>query len=78
MKFFTCDEIADAVGVTPKTVRRWISSGALRAHRIGRLLRVSESDLQAFLDQRQAPSTAIRKIHANPASGRDRDSVEPV
>ena len=78
MKFLTCDEIADALGVTSKSVRRWISDKALPAYRIGRLLRVHESDLQAFLDQRQTPSKAINQIHANSVPGRDRDSVDAV
>ena len=50
-KLRTIDEIADLWGVSPRTVQRQIESGALRAHRIGRLVRISESDAEDFLKQ---------------------------
>lgn len=46
--FFTMDEIADALGVSVKTVRRRIADGSLRAHRFGRQLRISAEDFRAF------------------------------
>jgi excisionase family DNA binding protein len=48
-KLRTIDEIADLWGVSPRTVQRAIKSGALRAHRIGRLVRISGADAAAFL-----------------------------
>jgi excisionase family DNA binding protein len=42
-------EVADRLGVSVKTVRRMAARGDLPAHRIGRLLRVSEEDLGALL-----------------------------
>ena len=36
--------------VSERTVLRWISSGALVAHRLGDVIRVSEADLAAFLN----------------------------
>jgi excisionase family DNA binding protein len=35
--------------VSPRTVKRLIKSGALRAYRIGRLVRISDDDADAFL-----------------------------
>jgi excisionase family DNA binding protein len=46
-------DIADLLGVSIKTVRRWIDRGDLRAHHLGRRVRVSEEDLNAFLNQRR-------------------------
>jgi excisionase family DNA binding protein len=48
-KFFTIREIADCVGSSERTVRRWIKSGLLIAHSLGGLVRVSEADFQVFL-----------------------------
>jgi excisionase family DNA binding protein len=39
------------LNVSPRTVRRAIESGALPVHRFGRLVRISDADLQAFLDE---------------------------
>ena len=48
-KFFTIEQVAERLDVSPRTVRRWITAGALPVHRFGRLVRVSETDLAAFL-----------------------------
>jgi excisionase family DNA binding protein len=45
------DELAERWDVSPRTVRRQIKSGALRAHRIGRLVRISDADAEDFLEQ---------------------------
>jgi excisionase family DNA binding protein len=52
-KFYTVDEVAEALDVCPRTVRRWIKSGALPVHRIKRIVRVSPPDLSAFLAARR-------------------------
>ena len=44
-------QIALQVGVSIKTVRRWIERRELHCHRLGRSIRVSEDDLIAFLNR---------------------------
>lgn len=46
-------DVAARLRVCSRTVRRLIASGALRAHRVGRLIRISEEDLQRFLAGRR-------------------------
>ncbi len=48
-KFLTIAEVAERLSVSTRTVRRWITAGTLQVHRFGRLVRVSETDLVAFL-----------------------------
>jgi len=48
-KFYTMEQIADCVGASTRSVRRWIEQGMLVAHRINGLVRISEADFQAFL-----------------------------
>lgn len=48
-RFYTVAQIADMLTVSPRTVRRWIGSGELLAHKFGRQVRISEIDLKAFL-----------------------------
>jgi excisionase family DNA binding protein len=45
----TIDEAAELLNVSPRTVRRLIESGALPVHRLGRLVRIADPDLAAFL-----------------------------
>ena len=42
--------VARRLDVCVKTVRRFIARGELRAHRIGRQLRICEEELLRFLD----------------------------
>jgi len=47
-RFFTISDVADFLDVSQRSVRRWIKSGDLPAHRFGAAVRISESDLRAF------------------------------
>jgi excisionase family DNA binding protein len=46
-------EVAFRLNLSEKTVRRAIGRGEMRAHRVGRLLRVSEDDLMDYLSKRR-------------------------
>jgi excisionase family DNA binding protein len=52
-KLRTIDERAELWQVSPRTIQRLIKSGALRASRIGRLVRISDEDAEDFLDSNQ-------------------------
>jgi excisionase family DNA binding protein len=42
-------QAADWIGVDPKTVRRWIAQGRIKAHRVGpRLIRIERESLIAM------------------------------
>ena len=51
----TLKQAADTLQVSTKTVRRWVQSGDLIDHRFGREVRISEIDLQAFIDAGRQP-----------------------
>ena len=43
------DQVAEGLGVSPKTVRRLIAKGELVACRLGRSIRVHPDDLAAYI-----------------------------
>ncbi len=47
----TVTEAADRLGRNPETVRRWIRSGRLAAHRVGRQQMIEDEDLRPILDE---------------------------
>jgi excisionase family DNA binding protein len=51
--FHTVSEIADLLRVSERTVRRWVATGELATHRLGRSIRVLDADLRAFLASRR-------------------------
>jgi excisionase family DNA binding protein len=50
-RMYSIKEVGPQVGVSSKTIRRWIERGELHVPRLGRQLRISEEDLLAFLSK---------------------------
>jgi excisionase family DNA binding protein len=48
-RFFTIYEVARDLGVSTRTVRRWIAAGELAHHRFGSSVRISRIDLEMLL-----------------------------
>ena len=49
IKFYTIPETAEALKVTPQTVRSYIKKGRMKAQRIGRPILITEGNLKEFL-----------------------------
>ncbi len=49
-KFHTIEGIANCIGASERTVRRWIEKKLLVAHRFNGLVRISTADFQTFLN----------------------------
>ena len=49
IKFYTIPEAAQALRVTPQTVRAYIKQGRLKGQRIGRPILITENNLKEFL-----------------------------
>jgi putative molybdopterin biosynthesis protein len=64
IKFFTVQETADLLRVTPQTVRAYIKQGKLKGKRIGRPILISEENIREFLTTPEDPTsinTTLRK-----------------
>jgi len=49
IKFYTVQETAKALKVTPQTVRAYIKRGRIKSQRIGRPILITEESLRDFL-----------------------------
>jgi len=49
IKFYNVQETAEALNITPTTVRAYIKAGKLKAQRVGRPLLITENNLKEFL-----------------------------
>ncbi len=49
-RMLVVEDVAEYCRVSEKTVYRWIKDGDLAVHRLGRQLRISESDFLDFLE----------------------------
>jgi excisionase family DNA binding protein len=52
---------AQALAVSPWTIRAYIRDGRLKPVRLGRLVRLEEQELERFVAQAQAPAVQIQK-----------------
>jgi|SRR5215218_10895695 len=50
-RHLSLSEVAGSLGVSERTVRRWIKSGKLRAYRPGRDYRIPENAFRAFVEE---------------------------
>lgn len=50
-QFYTTKEIAEKYKLTPEAVQKWIKEGKLKAIRLGKVWRISESALQDFIKE---------------------------
>src|SRR5215217_4085867 len=51
--YFTVEEVAERLKVSHMTVYRWIKAGSLGAYKLGGEFRITERDIDQFLDDRR-------------------------
>ena len=54
MKFYTAQDVANLLKVHQRTVTRWIHKGDLVGIKVGQRWRISDEDLEKFLDERRS------------------------
>jgi excisionase family DNA binding protein len=59
--FLTSEQVADALSVTPQTIRNWIRKGALPAERYGHVFRIRREDFAAFAGQQADHALPVRQ-----------------
>ena len=50
--YLTLREAGLRARLSPRTLKRAIQAGELRAYRVGRLIRIAEADLKVFMERR--------------------------
>jgi len=73
MKILTVYEASQFCGVSAKTITNWIEAGHIKAFRtVGGHRRISLSDLNAFLKERNMPTIEESSLEKEPPAGRKR------
>ncbi|MGO9753080.1 MAG: helix-turn-helix domain-containing protein [Solirubrobacteraceae bacterium] len=65
--FLTVDEVAQTLRLNPQTVRNWIDGGSLRAVRVGRRVRIRQSDLDELVQAGITTSEDLKEPNGAPA-----------
>jgi excisionase family DNA binding protein len=66
--FLTVAEVAEMLKLNQQTVRNWIDQGSLPALRVGRRVRIKQSDLQRILDESYSTGGGAKRTVAAPRS----------
>ena len=56
-------EAAERLGVVPRTLYRMIDEGAIPAYKMGRVIRVKASDLDAFLETTKVQPGSLSHLY---------------
>src|SRR5687767_13907838 len=72
------EEAAESIGVSPKTVQRWIAQGKLKVFRKGRVLRIRKAELEAFMMKVDLSAILIPPEEAAKSGTIDDGAVEPL
>ena len=51
-KFYSVEKVSETLGIHPKTIRRYITEGKLRATKVGKQYRISGHALSVFVESR--------------------------
>ena len=62
-------EAAERLGVVPRTLYRMIDEGAIPAYKMGRVIRVKESDLDAFLETTKVQPGSLSHLYPERVDG---------
>ncbi|MCP4436693.1 MAG: helix-turn-helix domain-containing protein [Actinomycetia bacterium] len=69
MNWLNTAKAAERLGVTPRTLYRFIDDGQLPAYRFGRVIRLKETEVDEFIERcRIAPGTLDITTPAEPAA----------
>lgn len=68
-QWFSVDEVAQALGLQPRTVRNYIRDGRLPAVRIGKQYRIAAADFAALTGSALPPATSAVPAARAPAPG---------
>ena len=53
-------EVARRLGVSRRTVRRWVAAGVLPAYRVGGVIRIHPEELASFLERSRTGPMEVR------------------
>lgn len=64
-------EAAERLGVVPRTLYRMIDEGAIPAYKMGRVIRLKEADLDAYLEAHRVAPGSLSHLYPERVAGED-------
>jgi excisionase family DNA binding protein len=61
--WLSTQEAASRLGVTTRTLYRFVDEGSLPAYKMGRVFRLKEADVDAFIDASQVEPGSLKHLY---------------
>lgn len=61
MKYLTPADVSESLSVPVKTVYRWISERQIESVKVGRLVRISQAELDRMISDNTRPAVGARR-----------------
>ena len=74
VEWLSTADAAKALGITPRTLYRFIDQGELPAYRFGRVIRVKQADVDAFIEGARIQPGSLE--HLYPDTGTKPEDAE--
>ena len=68
VEWLSTADAAKALGITARTLYRFIDAGDLPAYRFGRVIRVKQSDVDAFIDAARIEPGSLEHLYPDTRS----------
>lgn len=69
-------DAAKSLGITPRTLYRFIDQGELAAYRFGRVIRVKRTDVEAFIEKSRIEPGTLEHLYPEAVSKASGDDDE--
>jgi len=69
IRWLSTADAAKRVGITPRTLYRFIDGGDLPAYRFGRVIRLKESEVDTFIDGCRIEPGSLEHLYPEPTPG---------
>lgn len=66
IEWLSTKEAARRLGITPRTLYRFIDAGDLPAYRMGRVIRLQQTDVEAFIEQCRVEPGTLEHLYPDP------------
>lgn len=68
VRWLSTAEAARRLGITPRTLYRFIDEGQLPAYRFGRVIRLKEDEVDQFIEQCRIPPGTLEHLYPEPVT----------
>lgn len=66
IRWMSTRETSERLGVTLRTLYRFIDEGQIPAYKLGRVIRLKESDVEAFIEASRITPGALEHLYPEP------------